>query len=212
MRLYLSSFGLGNRPEQLIALAGTGARAALIFNALDHNQPVRDHFAAGQRDALHKLGFDTEEIDLRQFFGRPAALRDVLHDKNLVWVNGGNVFILRRAMRQSGFDQIIRERLAADTLIYAGFSAGAVILAGSLRGLEITDDPEVVPVGYEPAVPWDGLGILEFAIAVHYQSDHPESVLTDQEIAYYRAHNIRYKALRDGEVLIRDGHELMLVK
>ena len=36
MRLYLSSFDLGNRPEELVALAGSARRAAAIVNALDH--------------------------------------------------------------------------------------------------------------------------------------------------------------------------------
>ena len=39
MRLCHSSFGLGNRPEELVALAGSARRAAVIVNALDR---VRD--------------------------------------------------------------------------------------------------------------------------------------------------------------------------
>lgn len=35
MRLYLSSFRMGNRPDQLVALAGGGGKVAVIANAKD---------------------------------------------------------------------------------------------------------------------------------------------------------------------------------
>jgi hypothetical protein len=41
MRLYLSSFDLGKRPEKLVALAGAGRCAAIIVNALDTNPDWR---------------------------------------------------------------------------------------------------------------------------------------------------------------------------
>jgi dipeptidase E len=205
VRLYLSSFLLGNRPEELLALAGGRRRAAVVLNALDNRQDVRDRFLASQTEAIVKLGFAAAELDLRDFFARPKALRARLADIDLLWINGGNAFILRRAMKQSGFDAAVRERLAQDAIVYAGFSAAAVVAAPDLHGLEIIDTPNDAPPGYEPAVVWEGLGLVPFAIAVHYKSDHRESPLTDKEIAYYEANGTPYKALRDGEALVVRG-------
>lgn len=202
MRLYLSSFLIGNHPEKFIELIGGEKRVALILNALDNFPVVRDEYLASQTEALERLGLAVEELDLRRYFGRFEKLNDLLKEKDAVWVNGGNTFILRRAMKQSGFDAIITELLEKDALAYGGFSAGSVILSPSLRGLEITDNPNTVPDGYDQEIIWEGLNIIDFSMAVHYQSEHSESKLTDLEIEYYKANHIPYRTLRDGEALI----------
>lgn len=80
-----------------------------------------------------------------------------------------------------------------------------MIAAQSLRGLEIIDDPQDVPAGYDAPVIWQGLGLVPFSLAVHVDSDHPESKVVDREIAYYELHGIPYRTLRDGEALVVDG-------
>ncbi|MFO1079996.1 MAG: Type 1 glutamine amidotransferase-like domain-containing protein [Reyranellaceae bacterium] len=202
MRLYLSSFRLGNRPEELRTLVGAGRRAAVIVNALDHRPRARPDWLADQSQALSALGFDVRELDLRDHFGTSGSLPASLAGLDLVWINGGNTFVLRRAMRQSGFDLAIRDAVARDALVYAGFSAGAVIAAPGLRGLDLTDDPREVPAGYGPEIVWDGLGFLPFSLVVHFKSDHPESASVDREVALYEAEGLPYRTLRDGEALV----------
>jgi dipeptidase E len=202
MRLYLSSFDLGDRPEELVALAGSARRAAIIVNALDHRPEGRAVWLKEQTDKLAGLGFSVVELDLRSYFGAPDRLKRFLSDIGLVWINGGNAFILRRAMKQSGFDELIKSAVARDEIVYAGFSAAAVIAFDSLKGLELTDDPEDVPSGYDANIVWEGLGFVRFALAVHFKSDHPESASVDREIAFYEAAGIPYRTLRDGEALI----------
>ncbi len=208
MKLYLSSFDIGNQPEQLIALVGFGKSAVIVFNALDHRPESREKWLSSQTKALKELGFVVEELDLRKYFDKQEELKRLLKEKDLVWVNGGNTFVLRRAMRQSGFDNIIKKLIRTDAITYGGFSAGVVILSKDLHGLDITDNPNVVPVGYDKEIIWDGLDIIDFSVAVHYQSDHPESHLTDKEIEYYKTNNIPYKTLRDGEAIIIRDHKL----
>ncbi len=205
MRLYLSSFKMGNHPDKLKALAGDNKQAVLILNALDHKEKAREEFLASQTQSLTELGFSVEELDLRKYFGKEKELAELLSAKGLVWVNGGNTFILRRAMKQSGFDVVISKLLVQDSVVYAGFSAGVCVISPTLKGLEITDDPNVVPDGYTPETPWDGLNFIPYSVAVHYQSDHSESSLTDKEIQFYEDNNMSYKKLRDGEVLVIDG-------
>jgi dipeptidase E len=207
MRLYLSSFLIGDHAEKFVELVGPGKRVALILNALDHRPASRDKFLSSQTETLTELGFEVEELDLRKYFDRSETLNALLQEKDAVWINGGNTFLLRRAMKQSGFDHIIKDLLEKDEIVYGGFSAAVVILSPSLK-LEIVDDPIEVSEGYAPETLWDGLGLIDFAVAVHYDSDHPESALMDQEIAYYQKHNIPYKTLRDGEVIIKNGDSL----
>ena len=62
---------------------------------------------------------------MRAHFGDAQSLKTRLSAYDLVWVMGGNSFVLRRAMRSSGFDTLIRELLEADTIAYGGYAAGA---------------------------------------------------------------------------------------
>ncbi|MGH8178822.1 MAG: Type 1 glutamine amidotransferase-like domain-containing protein, partial [Steroidobacter sp.] len=88
--------------------------------------------------------------------------------------------------------------------VYGGYSAGSCVLAPSLKGIEVVDPPELVPTGYEPEVIWDGLGVLSYCIAPHFDSEHPESLLIDDVVDYFERHGISYRTLRDGEAIILD--------
>jgi dipeptidase E len=155
-----------------------------------------------QTTKLEQFGFAVRPFDLRAFFGRAPDLAAQLDQLDAVWVNGGNAFLLRRAMLLSGFDRAITGALAADRIVYAGFSAAAVVLPKSLRGLELVDDPHDVPEGYPTEVPWDGLGVLPFSMVVHFDSDHPEAIGSRKEAAFYDEQGIPYRTLRDGQALV----------
>ena len=62
----------------------------------------------------------------------------------MAWLRGGNTFMLRYALYRCGADAMLRELLAADALVYAGYSAGACVLSPSLRRLELVDDADAV--------------------------------------------------------------------
>src|ERR1700683_1687427 len=157
MRMYLSSFKLGNQPEELQGLVGPVRRVAIIMNALDNFPEQRALWLDEQISALRDLGFSAIELDLRLHFRRAHDLRSLVGDLNAVWINGGTSFILPRAMEQGGFDLIIKDALARDTLVYAGFSAGAVICYRSMHGLELIDDANDAPTGYDPEIVWQGV-------------------------------------------------------
>lgn len=210
MRLYLSSFDIGDRPAELVKLAPKG-RIGLIMNALDNFPDARQNWQSAQTEKLAALGFTVEPFDLRDCFGVPCQMRGRLKQLDAVWINGGNAFVLRRAMAMSGFDEAIKAALSHDEIAYAGFSAAAVVLHESLRGLELIDDPTDVPDGYPKDVPWDGLDILPFAIVVHYDSDHSESEGASKEVEFYRANGIAFKTLKDGQALVLSNGPAFIV-
>ena len=82
MRLYLSSFLLGNHPEKFTELVESGRHLMLILNALDNRQKIRDEFLDSQTKALSDLGFLVEELDLRAYFGRQNELMTLLKSTN----------------------------------------------------------------------------------------------------------------------------------
>ena len=213
MRLYLSSFRLGDHPEHLTALTGDdGRRALVIANALD-DQPdtIRRVCTETEIRDLGQLGFDAAELDLRGYAGEPGRLRTDLAGVALVWLRGGNTFLLRYALRLSGADAVLRDLLAGDALTYGGYSAGSCVLAPSLRGLEIVDDAAAVCQVYGSEPVWEGLGLINEALVPHYDSDHPEADAVGLLAQHYLDHAIPHRTLRDGQVLIVNGGTVTLV-
>ncbi len=162
-------------------------------------------------NSMLSLGLDPTDVDLRYYFGKPEDLKEVLGRFDALWVRGGNCFVLRRAFRHSGADKIIKEMLERDEIVYAGYSAAVDMLMPSLHGSELVDNPLLVPEGYEPEVIWTGMGLIPYAVAPHYKSDHPESADVDKMVNYYIDHHMLFKSLRDGEAIVVDSnrHEVV---
>jgi dipeptidase E len=130
----------------------------------------------------------------------------------LAWLRGGNVFMLRYALYRSGADAAFQELLAADALVYAGYSAGPCILSPSLRGLELADDADAVTRIYGSPPVWDGLALLGDAFVPHYRSPgHPETTAMDLIVARYQAEGVAYRTLHDGQALIVNGTDMRIV-
>jgi dipeptidase E len=213
MRLYLSSYKFGNHPEELAKLAGENKKTAVIANAADFgDKERRNQSTLDQIGRLTELGFEAHELDLRDYFGKQERLKEYLGGFGLVWIRGGNAFILQRAFGQSGFGALIKDAVEKDRITYAGYSAAVCVIAPTLRGAELVDDPTIIPEHYNKGFIWDGLGLIKYNVAVHYRSDHPESADVEKEVAYYQEHNISYKALRDGEVIIVNGEQEVLLR
>jgi dipeptidase E len=208
MRLYLSSERLGERAGALLDML-SGPRIAVIANGYDGASAMARHiYRTEVYDPIKDfkaLGLDPHEVDLRAHFGDAPSLRQRLTGYDLVWVMGGNSFVLRRAMKQSGFDWIIRDMLGDDTIAYGGYAAGAVVAGPTLRGLELMDDPFELPEGYDEPPIWTGLGLTPFAIVPHYQSRHPEAAAAEKVVSYMRARRTRFRAVCDGEVIVEMG-------
>jgi dipeptidase E len=214
VRLYLSSFRMGDHPEHLLALVGgDGSRSVVIANAMDDAPPdVRRASVELELAALADLGLGGTELDLRDYFSQQQRLRQDLAGVSMAWLRGGNTFMLRYALYRSGGDTVFRELLAADALVYAGYSAGACVLSPSLRGLELVDDADAVMRIYGSQPLWDGMALLHEAFVPHYRSPgHPETAAIERVVTRYRAEGIAYRTLHDGQALLVNGPETEVV-
>jgi dipeptidase E len=204
VRLYLSSYQLGDHPELFTALVTGRRRGWVIMNALDGlDEERRQADVTVQLANLRSIGLDAEDFDLRQH--EAATIDERFGTPDFVWVRGGNVFTLRAAMAKSGLDSIIVERLREDAMVYAGFSAGPCVLAPSLAGLELCDPTDVSLATYG-TVRTDGLGVLDRPIVPHLHSPaHPETELLGAVASNYDRDGQPYWALRDGQALLVNG-------
>jgi dipeptidase E len=203
MRLYLSSFRLTQHHEHLLQLAGHGRRTALVPNALD-NISAEDRSEGLRRDLdeLEAAGLAVEMLDLRH-----TGAVDRLAGFNVVWVRGGNIFVLRRALADTGADTVLIDLLQRDAIVYGGYSAGPCVLGSDLTALADVDDITAVD---DPIT--DGLGVLDRPFVPHVQSPaHPESAACDAIAACYKAQGQRHWALSDGQVLLVEGDKVTVL-
>lgn len=204
MRFYLSSYKLGRETEQLKKLLPMNKRTAYISNAGDSFSDLERRMQWEESDVkdLSNLGLEVEHLDLREYFGQPDRLRTKISEFGVIWVSGGNLFVLRQAFRLSGFDEIVKELAGRKDILYGGYSAGVCILAPTLRGIDIMDDLSAKPYGNQYGTIWEGLGLIDYSIVPHYKSDHPESEAAGKVVEFMIENKIPFKVLRDGEVAI----------
>ena len=129
MKYYLSSYGLGNETEKLKALVTKG-KIAYIPNARDYTGADPEKRARRTETdviSLRALGLEVEMLDLRKYFDKQSELKEKLDELGAIFISGGNVFVLRQAMRLSGLDDVLQELRRTDFL-YAGYSAAGCVL------------------------------------------------------------------------------------
>ncbi len=205
MKLYLSSYKIGNKKEELKKWINEhGNKICLIPNS-------KDGYPEGERktnsiqadvDELTGLGFDVTIISLKDYFNNKEVLLNRLKQFNSFYIIGGNVFTLRQAMYLSGFDEYLKTIKDNPNFLYAGYSAGICVLAKDMHGLDVCDDPNINPYGIDTI--WNGLGYFDYIFLPHYKSNHKETQLIDASVDYCNKNNIKYKTLRDGDVIIQE--------
>jgi dipeptidase E len=210
VRLYLSSYKFGDHPSALSSLVSGQRRGFVIANALDGlDEARRGRDTEREIDGLASLGLVAQDFDLREH--DPASVAHDFGTPDFVWVRGGNVFTLRAALAKSGLDRVIVETLRRDGLVYAGYSAGACVLAPSLAGLERVDSVEEAAVIYSE-ITVDGLNILDRPVVPHLRSpDHPDTEALAEVARHYERTGQPYWALRDGQAIVVDHGQPRIV-
>jgi len=202
MKLYLSSYKMGNKTTDLLKMLNGKKKIGYIPNALDFATDLdrKEKSEQGDIQEINSLGLETERIDLREYFGKEAELRKKVEKLGAIYVRGGNAFILRQAMKLSGLDNILL-KLQDDNFVYAGYSAGCCVLSPSLKSTALIDNPNIYPYELKETI-WTGLGIIPYNFLPHFDSDHPESEDIDKVLAFCIDKGLPYKTIRDGEVVI----------
>ncbi len=202
MLLYLSSQKLGNRVDVLKKwIKEHDNKILLIFNALDaKGQDVINKNVSEDKKLLEEIGFDVSVCDLKNYFDCPEKLRADFTQYHAFCVMGGNVFLLRQAMKYSGFDQFLKGISSSDYL-YIGYSAGSVILSKDLSGFLGIDDE--IFYRLKEDLLYEGLSLIDYLFIPHYQSNYRKVELIHNLVEDCRKNDIRFQAVRDGDVIIK---------
>lgn len=207
MKMYLSSYELGNETEKLREMIPKNNKLAYVFNALDFTGSDPERKAKRCERNMHEmeeLGFNVFDLDLRKYFNKKDELEELVDSLGSIWISGGNVFVLRQAMLLSGLDDIMLELNHKENFLYGGYSAAGCVLSPTLKGYDLVDDATDTPFEGVNEVVWDGLGIIDYTFIPHFQSVHPESDKVNDVVTYCKENELPYKTLRDGEVILTE--------
>lgn len=204
MKLYLSSKKFGNNTKFLKEwIQNHDKKILLIFNALDAKG--EDKITNNVKDdicLLEQIGFEVKVVDLKEYFNKKAQLKQDFKQYNTFCIMGGNVFVLRQAMKYSGYDIFLKEISHNDNYLYIGYSAGSCVLSQKLDIFKNVDDP--INFYNKDEVIYDGINLINYVFIPHYKSDYHKSYLIDEVVEKCKEKNIKYKAISDGEVIIEN--------
>lgn len=100
---------------------------------------------------------------------------------NVMYVCGGNTFKLLKYAREANFKEAI-EKLLDQEGVYIGVSAGAIILAPTIKAAATIDpDPNIVGVS-----DFTGLSIINFEVHPHYESEEESEILEYEKTVPYK--------------------------
>ncbi|MFH1187766.1 MAG: Type 1 glutamine amidotransferase-like domain-containing protein [bacterium] len=191
------SFITANNVDDFLPKKITDCKIAYIITA---SKKVNDtSYIERHRQKMDELNFSYTEIDIA---GKSEdELKKALDGHDIVMVEGGNTFYLLKAVRESGFTNVIEE-LIEKGVVYVGSSAGSYITCPSIvmatwsnRGFDrcgITD--------------YSAMNLVPFLIKAHYTPDMLE-MLKD------KAGSLQYpmRVLNDDQaILVRDGEVQLL--
>jgi dipeptidase E len=193
-RLLLASHGIGALRE----LVGdpAGMRFAFVPNAAGPDSEEKP-WVQGDRRQLRALGCEVTTLDLATV--EPEELHAILAAVDGVFLAGGNSYLLLWHALRSGFAELALPLVESGELLYAGVSAGAMVVGPDLGPAASLDNRREVPE-LESSV---AFGLVPFTVLPH--DNYPEAREQHDEIvaAHPAAHFIRLAD--DRAVLVRGG-------
>lgn len=147
MNFYLSSFKFGDKKDQLAALAPNDS-ILIIPNALDFrafNDEQTLNSIENKKMRLGQLGLKAETLNLRDYFTQPKELESLVRSIGAVFVMGGNVFVLRQAMKLCGLDDVLVDLNNNRDFLYSGYSAAGCVLGPTLEPYKVVGDATLTP-------------------------------------------------------------------
>ncbi len=112
--------------------------------------------------ALRRICANVHSLDIAD--ASCGLIRDAIENCDIIYVGGGNSFLLMQEMRRSGADRIIAEAVA-NGKPYIGESAGAVVAGPDIRYISDMDAAGAAPSLQDSR----GLGLVDFRVVPHYR-------------------------------------------
>jgi dipeptidase E len=141
-----------------------------------------------------KIGFKVEDIDIKG--KNEKELDNLLKDKDIIYVQGGNTFYLLKCAKESGFDKVVK-KLISKGVIYIGVSAGSYIACPTIE-MAKWKHRDRNSYGLTDLT---ALNLVPFLLSVHYKPEFRD--ILEKEISKTK---YPVKILNDNQaILIKDS-------
>lgn len=164
--ILLLSLGPGAVPAFLADHAPTDRPLTIGYVPDAARADVDAPWAVAERERVAALGHAV--VDVRLTGATAADVATTLDGVDAVYVAGGNTFALLDALRSSGADRLIAERVRAG-LPYIGLSAGSIVAGPSIEPASLMDDPAEAPGLTDRR----GLGLTDAVVVPHADGKLP---------------------------------------
>ena len=135
---------------------------------------------------------------------RQKEIEDILRDASLVYIPGGNTFLLNHRLHISGISLYLKKKIQAG-LPLVGFSAGSIVCGPNIL---TSKDMNTVSTSF-----FEGLNVTPFNFSPHYPLDSYGQSVKDEWLAdYHFFHDNPIIMLSDGAYVKVDGKKTALVR
>lgn len=163
MKLFLASAIHQTLPLLKTMLPNIGNKVLFVENAADSHDD--QWFVDIDRKAFIEQGYQLTKVDLRETSSE--QLSDLIAKSDILHICGGSVYYLMSLIREKGLDNVIKQSILDEKIIYTGTSAGSIIVSKNIKPFSY--DKEETP--YINKVPdHKALGIIDFGIMPHINS------------------------------------------
>jgi dipeptidase E len=133
-----------------------------------------------------------------------SQMEDIIRRASLVYVPGGNTFLLNHRLQVSRLMIFLRKKVQAGLPVVA-FSAGTVLCGPNIL---TADDMNTVSTSY-----FDGLNVTPFNFYPHYPLDNYGQSIKDEWLSdYHFFHDNPIVIMSDGAYVKMDGKKTTLVR
>ena len=144
--------------------------------------------------------YNYEELDLD---GKNEQwLRDYMKNFDVVYMQGGNTFYLLRAIRESGFDNVLKD-LVPKGLYYIGASAGSYVACPTIEMATWKEPNKYDRYGMTD---FTGMNLVPFCVSVHYTPEYHD-ILKEKIVSF----NYPVHILNDDQAILVSGSEAKLI-
>ena len=202
--LLLTSAGMAMKGEiiKLLQRPAYDVSVAFITTAYIYRKEENPDYVNKDLIIMKEMGFNIEEIDIE---GRSEAqVYNLLKNKDIIFVEGGNTFYLLKAMRTCNFERVIR-KLLKEGKVYIGVSAGSIVAGKTIKTAGWKDADKNI-VGLKNL---KGLNLVPFDIFVHYSPEHAEIIA--QKLPDPKNRLKKLRILTDEQAILVQGKEVALI-
>lgn len=163
---------------------------SLAYITTAGKEVVDKDYMGYRKEAMVKLGWDYEEIDIEG--KNEEELREVLKNKDIIYVEGGDTYYLLRAIKESGFDKVVKELLDRGA-IYIGSSAGSYVACPTIEMAAWIDN------NFDASIldDYTAMNLVPFIMIVHYE-DYNEKIIKEKMVDF----KYPIRVLRDDQTLL----------